>query len=330
MLWSSGMGKASLFLIAKFIVSVGLLWVIAGRVDGRAAWAAVGGVPASSVLLALLALALQGGVLGWRWHRVMALIGGRLPFPAALRLTFVGLFFNQALPSSIGGDGLRIWGACRLGVDPGLAAASVVIERASGLFALSLLAALSLPAVWDGLGGSPLGAALLAAPPVAALGLGLLAVADRWAAGWLPRGVARTVSAIAEGLRAIARRPRALVEIVALGALASMAGIAGAYALGRGLGLDLGPAAYFALVGGAILISALPLSIAGWGLREVAVVALFAAVGVAADTALPISVLFGVAMIVVALPGGALWLAGRGRAPSGTGNRRAWAERRAP
>jgi len=196
--------------------------------------------------------------------------------------------------------------------------------------ALSLLAALSLPAVWDGLGGSPLGAALLAAPPVAALGLGLLAVADRWAAGWPPRGVARTVSAIAEGLRAIARRPRALVEIVALGALASMAGIAGAYALGRGLGLDLGPAAYFALVGGAILISALPLSIAGWGLREAAVVALFAAVGVAADTALPISVLFGVAMILVALPGGALWLAGRGRAPSGTGNRRAWAERRAP
>ncbi len=328
-----GMARAAFFLVAKFVVSAGLLWLIAGRVDSRAALAAAAGLPAAALAAALLALALQGGLLAWRWHRVTALIGARLPFPEALRLTFVGLFFNQALPSSIGGDGLRIWGACRAGVAPGLAAASVVIERASGLFALALLAALALPSVWDGLGGGPLGTVLLLVPPAAALGLALLATADRWAARRLPRALAAAAEATGAGLREIARSPRAAAEIMALGALASMAGIMGAYALGRGLGIALGPEAYFALVGGAILASALPLSIAGWGLREAAAVTLFAAVGVPGDRALSLSVLFGVAMIAVALPGGALWLAGRGEgagAGSGAGEGRVRVERRAP
>jgi len=57
-----------------------------------------------------------------------------------------------------------------------------------------------------------------------------------------------------------------------------------------------------------MLVTTLPISIAGWGVREGAMVAAFAMVGVQADDALALSFLFGVTSIIFALPGGVLWL----------------------
>jgi len=57
------------------------------------------------------------------------------------------------------------------------------------------------------------------------------------------------------------------------------------------------------------LIQLLPVSLAGWGVREVALVLILGAFGVAAETALAISILSGLCMILVGLPGGLIWLA---------------------
>jgi hypothetical protein len=60
-----------------------------------------------------------------------------------------------------------------------------------------------------------------------------------------------------------------------------------------------------------VLVSMLPVSVAGWGVREGAMVVALGAVGVDRATALTTSVLFGLALAATGIPGGLLWLYGR-------------------
>ena len=74
-----------------------------------------------------------------RWMAVINANGHRLTFKTALRFVLIGHFFNQALPSSVGGDAMRVWCAYRAGLVFSTAAKTVIIDR---LFTLvSLLAA---------------------------------------------------------------------------------------------------------------------------------------------------------------------------------------------
>ena len=66
-----------------------------------------------------------------------------------------------------------------------------------------------------------------------------------------------------------------------------------------------------ALFSAVILVTAIPISFAGWGLREGAMVALFAFAGLGAGTALALSLAFGALFLAASLPGCALWPAWR-------------------
>jgi glycosyltransferase 2 family protein len=63
------------------------------------------------------------------------------------------------------------------------------------------------------------------------------------------------------------------------------------------------------------LVTVLPISLAGWGVREVSVVALLGMLGVDQAPALLLSVEFGLLGLLMTLPGGLLWLFVRGRQP---------------
>ncbi|MBE9556580.1 MAG: flippase-like domain-containing protein, partial [Proteobacteria bacterium] len=80
-----------------------------------------------------------------------------------------------------------------------------------------------------------------------------------------------------------------------------------------GLGLNVGLFESLVLVPAVILLSTVPVSIGGWGLREGLMVVALGLAGVPADAALSVSILFGLAMIVAGLPGGVLWLMAGGR-----------------
>jgi glycosyltransferase 2 family protein len=60
-----------------------------------------------------------------------------------------------------------------------------------------------------------------------------------------------------------------------------------------------------------LLLSMLPISLGGWGVRESAMVVAFALVGVPADAALATSILYGLCLLAASLPGGLVWLTER-------------------
>ena len=73
------------------------------------------------------------------------------------------------------------------------------------------------------------------------------------------------------------------------------------------------PGVFGVLVPPIVLVTTLPISIAGWGVRESATVIGFGFIGVAPADALALSVLFGLVQIVMGVPGGIMWLAQKGR-----------------
>ena len=293
--------------LLRALVSGTLLIVLSRTLDFGAIKSAMALLPWWALVSALLILLGQVLLLAWRWHVIASRIGGRLPFGDALRLTFVGLFFSQTLPTSIGGDAMRIWEARRLGLPGEVALGSVVIERVTGLAAIAFMVAFAVPFVWSELGESYLRWALLGLAPAALILVVALAFADSLPLHRLPEKARAYIRFIAHALRRIGGSPRAASDVFLLGMIAAVVGISSAFVIGGQVGIGLGLAAYLVALGGSVLLTVLPVSVAGWGVREMAMVGIFGAMGVPAEKAIVVSLLFGMGVLAVAMPGGMLW-----------------------
>ena len=83
------------------------------------------------------------GVL--RWREISGECGAPLETGQAMRFNVIGVFFNQTLPSSIGGDAVRLWLVARAGAGWRAATYSIFVDRAIGLIALAIVIVASLP-----------------------------------------------------------------------------------------------------------------------------------------------------------------------------------------
>jgi hypothetical protein len=253
-----------------------------------------------------------------RWWRLLALAGCPTGWWNALRLTFLGLFFNNVLPGATGGDvpkGLMI-----AKENPGRGAdalMTVLVDRIFGMVALALLALvviLIVPGPFDALRpGLLLGLALVA---VGALlyaqkglrrALGLSALVDR-----LPLG---------EKLRQLDRaalhyfkRPGGMAVAFGFSFVNHVLVTLGAVALGRAIGVHgVELIDYFVLVPVGNLISAVPLAPGGWGVGELAYGALFDMIGASSALGVAISVTFRLSQLVQSLLGGVFLLLPKSR-----------------
>lgn len=73
-----------------------------------------------------------------RWHVLLQIDKIKVSWKDSLRLTMAGLFMGNFLPTTIGGDVVRLAGAVRLGIDASLAAASLMVDRLIGMTGMAL------------------------------------------------------------------------------------------------------------------------------------------------------------------------------------------------
>ncbi len=95
------------------------------------------------VAIAVTFLQIFVGVL--RWREISAECGAPLELGRAMRYNVIGAFFNQTLPSAIGGDAVRLWLVARAGAGWRAATYSIFVDRAIGLIALAIVIVASLP-----------------------------------------------------------------------------------------------------------------------------------------------------------------------------------------
>ena len=303
--------KQRFFALLKIAVSVGLLALLLPPMPRAAGAAVLGRLPAVAIAAGLVLMLAQISVLGLRWWLVMAAIETPMAFGKILPIIFIGAFFNQVLPTSFGGDAVRIWQVHRLGVGGDAAVIGVLLERLSGLFGLAVVTALGVTYLGSEIDNQAIRLGLLATLPAAVAGILVLASLDRLPARWRRASVLKEATRLARDSRRVFLAPTKALPLLLLSILSHGLAAAAIYAFAEGLQLELPFLTCVVLFSAVILVTAIPISFAGWGLREGAMVTLFAFAGLGADTALALSLAFGAAYLAASLPGCAVWLAWR-------------------
>ena len=138
--------KKRLALALKFAVSGVLIWyLLRYKVDLEAAKARLLEVEIDMVLLAAAILLVQAVICVMRWGAVLEAIRAPLGFVKALKFFLIGAFFNQALPSSVGGDAVRVYKAYHGGLSLSGAVNGVMLERAATVVVIVPLVAALMP-----------------------------------------------------------------------------------------------------------------------------------------------------------------------------------------
>jgi glycosyltransferase 2 family protein len=297
------------------LISIVLLtWIFRG-LDHHALRALFTGLPLWFYLLSL-AVVLGGQVLyAWRWWLVLAITGADVSLSTAVRQYFVGIFVNNFLPSTVGGDVAKVY---YIGRQHGYraVAASVLVDRVIGL---GILAILATAATWLSTPESPrllasrivvtgVAAGLAVAVTLALFGTGGL---ERWLAPLGPRAV--TLAAHAQQFRRDMATPLEHPVIVGKAVLAVTT-----YFVGLTLVYSLffsryavplpSAGALFAVVTTTAVLSNVPISLNGLGVREQLHVWLLAPLGVPTEVALAISLLMFAHLLVASGIGLVLWL----------------------
>jgi uncharacterized membrane protein YbhN (UPF0104 family) len=291
----------------KLVITVLLFWVILRETDLDSVWQQVQRLDWQviiSVIVIHLSMALFASV---RWYYVLQAIDHALPFFVAWRLVMISTLFNQVLPSAMGGDLLRIPYAHRHGVPLGGAVNAVVLDRLVSLVALILLTLLCLPVAIQVVTEPAAHWTLIGVTLAGMCGTTLLMTLRGVPEALARIAVVKLLLAVSSGLRSALLGGFAL-RIMAPTLVVHLARVVIVYLIARGMAMGVSLAECVTLVPPAMLITALPVSIGGWGVREGAFIVAFGFVGLPAAQALALSVVFGATMMIAALAGVVPWI----------------------
>jgi len=289
-------------------VTAGLLWALLAHADLSRAKELLDHVSLPLLAAGAAALLATSPFSALRWHIVLA-TETTSPGPwTLLKIVLVGLFFNQVLPSGVGGDAVRAWRCHRLGVGVAASIRSILLDRVSGYFVLVVLFAAGLPVLLHVLPDVHQRYGLILLLGVSLCGLMALFLIDYLPWRLLRFRLVAELAALSREGRRLFGRPARSGAIIALATATVGLSIVAFRLVAGSLGVDLPFRSWVVIAPPVTLIQLVPVSLAGWGVRELGFVVVLAGFGVPAEAALAASLLVGLCMMVVGLPGGLLWL----------------------
>jgi len=290
------------------LVSIGLLAVLVSKIDTSQLVPGDRSLPGTlAFLIGGLLLMLASFVLAsWRWQRVLAVFDAHVGLRTLLSHYLAGQFVGNVLPSTVGGDVLRV---ARLSKDTEsreVAFASVVIERLTGFFALPLLTFVGFIARPDLLDhGRSWLALATAGTSLLVLGVILVLAASPRLAGrfkdhdnWM-----RFIGAVHIGIDRLRRDPRDACAALGAAVAYQITVVAAVYCAVHTIGLTIPNGAVLAFVPAVAMAQVLPLSVGGLGIREGMLALLLHPLGVKTGQAVAVGLLWYAMTLVVSLAG---------------------------
>lgn len=280
--------------IVKCAISGTILLLIARNIDLSNVWNSIKGIPVAYAIVALLALVAQTVLMTARWRLIARFFGVDIPFIPALRVLYIGLLANQGFPSFIAGDAIRAYWMRKRGGSLGNALRIVIIDRVTALVVLVLLLVPSIGYLLPNVTSPTVVTGLWIILLSGLFGILLFFLLDH-----LPRRL-RDIGPVA-AIVATSAQARRLARNARESAVVSMQALVGhlltaiyLYVMVRGIRIDLSFLQCLALMPPIVLISMLPFSIAGWGIREGTMITAMAIFGIAPELAFSVSVLYGI------------------------------------
>lgn len=307
--------------ILKVGVSSLLLYILFRNIDIAAFWRTIASAdPAGIAGVAVLFVAIQA-LSAYRWSVILAK-DMDLAYSRVFSIYLVGMFFNNFLPTLVGGDVVKGYYLYKRSGRGDVSVASIFLDRYSGFTALMCITAAALTAGYGLVEGTPLVTILVV---ILALYAGISMVL--WVStlhGWAMRlsarvgflGINTKIDTLYRALMSYKSRGDVLAKAFALSLGVQGGVILTHYILGRALGIEVSFAYYFLFVPITTVVSMIPVSLSGLGLREGAFVYLFTRFGATAEQALTLSLIWFAVLVVVSLAGGVEYVR-MGRIPAG-------------
>jgi uncharacterized membrane protein YbhN (UPF0104 family) len=302
------------FTLLKVVVSVLAIGVVLRTVDLGDAWQRMANQDLRLLLAAVGILVVQICVGGLRWNTILRRLGAPVAVVDTLRFYYISLFFSACFWGAVSGDIVRVWLSFRAKMSTRTATMSVILDRVAALAAVALLVLGTAPWFFARAGATGAAAVPAALAVAGLLGIALAAQFDRLPVAWQQWQPMRLLQLLGEATRTIFLRPAAALPTLALALAAQTLMAVSAYVVAASLTIEVSLLDCIVLMQPVAMITALPISIGGWGVRETAMIALFGLADVPSSAALALSIQLGLLAMVVSLPGALLWLTLKDRA----------------
>lgn len=295
--------KGWLGFLLKAGLSVAILVVIASRTDLSRIAAILGSISGGAIVAALALIIVQSLVTAYRWVLVMAGVGVSIELWPAVQALYASLFINQCVPSYVGGDAYRVYWLYREGNPLATATRGVLIDRVSALIALVVMMVTTLPALFARFSDRTVEIAMLMVAVAGVCGTVVFFACDALPRRWFRLRAIQELAALSSAARRILLTGRSVWVVNALALLVHALGAAIMFVFARDLGLAISAVDCLLLIAPIMLLSAVPISISGWGVREGVMVGALGMMGIASEQALALSVLLGFALLANGLLG---------------------------
>lgn len=260
------------------------------------------------LLVAFVLSILQAGIVSWRWqliNRAFNFFGG---IYWHFRVIMICVFFMQVLPFSIGGDAYRIWALAQAEQGYTSGVLSVICDRIISIFSLMLLSALTIPIIFIYSGVSESFQSMAVYNIIGIAIFFIIIVIGRFANLNMLGRVFAVILAPINALVRVIRHPKQFFSQTLLAVLGHLCAVIIMLLIAWALRIELSLIYGLLILPTVLLVSALPISFAGWGVREGSMIAVFALLGLTADDAVLLSVSYGLMTLATGMVGAFFWV----------------------
>jgi hypothetical protein len=276
---------------AGTIIAIIILVYLFTQIGAAETWATIQRISGWRITIVLMLVFVSRFATFGRWHSLLQVQEMRVPWKDSLRLTFAGLFASNVLPTTVGGDVVRLAGAVRIGINPALAAASLVADRLVGMAGMFLALPFAIPSfvAYLNQNGTRSSVPLFSALPF---------VSNAW------NKIQQAFKNVFSNFKYWAKNPLILLRALGFTFIHMLATFLIVKVLIEGMGESMPFGQIAGLWSLTYFITLLPISINGLGLQEVTITNLFSVVGgLQPSTSISLAILLRVAWMIGSFPG---------------------------
>lgn len=292
--------------IIKLIITIIMFYFLFQYVDFDKLIAILAKSHGGTILVALIFQLASTYLAAYRWRLIMKLLVFDESVSYYVKSYFKGTFFNQVLPSSIGGDAVRIIDLTQKGYDKKDAFYGIFVDRVVGLvglLVLNLLATVLFYGVFD----EKFSMLIILITVVGISGFAMLFHLEKikFLANYK---FLNLFHRLAKRLNNLYADRILLIKHIAISVVVHLFSVLTLYALAWSIDFHMSFQTFLIAVPPVFLLTIVPISLAGWGIREGAMVGVFMLVGADETKVLAMSILYGLLLIISSLPGSYFWV----------------------
>lgn len=292
--------------IIKLLITIAIFYYLFQKIDFNELWAILYKSHGGWILLALIMQLGSTYLAAYRWFKISQLLVFKERLSFYTQSYFKGTFFNQVLPSSIGGDAVRMIDLTRKGYDKKEAFYGVFVDRIVGLVGLLVLNLIA-SILFYGTFESDLSQLIIFISLSGIVGFLSLFLLEK--IHFLAKfKFLNLFHRLSKRLNLLYQSKTLLMKHIFISVAVHLLSVLTMYGISLSIDTHLSFQMLLIAVPPVFLLTIVPISLAGWGIREGAMVGLFTLVGANPTKILAMSILYGLLLIISALPGSYFWI----------------------